>query len=48
LLQRRPDIARAQLQLAAAVESLAVQRTALLPQVGRSARAGCLRVNALQ
>ncbi|MDR3015615.1 MAG: efflux transporter outer membrane subunit [Delftia acidovorans] len=48
LLQRRPDIARAQLQLAAADESLAVQRTAFLPQVSLTASAGSLLVNALQ
>ena len=48
LLQRRPDIARAQLQLAAADESLAVQRTAFLPQVSLTASAGSLLVNAMQ
>ncbi|CAB5668804.1 Probable efflux pump outer membrane protein ttgC precursor [Delftia tsuruhatensis] len=48
LLQRRPDIARAQLQLAAADEAMALQRAAFLPQVSLTASAGSLLVNALQ
>jgi NodT family efflux transporter outer membrane factor (OMF) lipoprotein len=48
LLQRRPDIARSQLQLAAADQALAAQRAAFLPQVSLTASAGSLLVNALQ
>lgn len=47
LLERRPDIARAQWQLAAADQSLAAQRASFLPQVRLSASAGSLLINAL-
>lgn len=47
LLQRRPDIARAQWQLAAADQNLAAQRAAFLPQVTLSASVGSLLINAL-
>ncbi len=47
LLERRPDIARAQWQLAAADQSLAAQRAAFLPQVNLSASVGSLLINAL-
>ncbi|RGE39330.1 hypothetical protein DZC30_22025 [Comamonas testosteroni] len=47
LLERRPDIARAQLQLAASDSNLAAQRAAFLPQVSLSANFGSLFINAL-
>ena len=47
LLERRPDIARAQLQLAASDSNLAAQRAAFLPQVTLSANLGSLFINAL-
>jgi NodT family efflux transporter outer membrane factor (OMF) lipoprotein len=47
LLERRPDIARARLQLAASDSHLAAQRAAFLPQVTLSASVGSLLVNAL-
>lgn len=47
LLERRPDIARAQLQLAASDSNLAAQRAAFLPQVTLSASLGSLLINAL-
>lgn len=47
LLQRRPDVARAQWQLAAADQNLAAQRAAFLPQVTLSASVGSLLTNAL-
>ena len=47
LLERRPDIARAQLQLAASDSNLAAQRAAFLPQVSLSANLGSLFINAL-
>ena len=47
LLERRPDIARAQLQLAATDSNLAAQRAAFLPQVSLSANFGSLFINAL-
>lgn len=47
LLERRPDIARAQLQLAASDSSLAAQRAAFLPQLSLSANLGSLFINAL-
>lgn len=47
LLERRPDIARAQLQLAASDSNLAAQRAAFLPQVTLSASVGSLLINAL-
>ncbi len=47
LLERRPDIARAQLQLAASDKQLAAQRAAFLPQVSLSANLGSLLINAL-
>ena len=47
LLERRPDIARAQLLLAASDSNLAAQRSAFLPQVSLSANFGSLFINAL-
>lgn len=47
LLERRPDIARAQLLLAASDSNLAAQRASFLPQVSLSANFGSLFVNAL-
>lgn len=47
LLERRPDIARARLQLAASDSNLAAQRAAFLPQVTLSASVGSLLINAL-
>ncbi|MEG0939453.1 efflux transporter outer membrane subunit [Comamonas sp.] len=47
LLERRPDIARAQFQLAASDSNLAAQRAAFLPQVSLSANLGSLFINAL-
>ncbi|MCR4144956.1 MULTISPECIES: efflux transporter outer membrane subunit [Alcaligenes] len=47
LLRRRPDIARAELGLASKDASMAASRTAFLPQVSLSARAGALYVSAL-
>jgi multidrug efflux system outer membrane protein len=47
LLERRPDIARAQYQLAATDAALAAQRAAFMPQVGLSANVGSLLINAL-
>ncbi|MFN3731426.1 efflux transporter outer membrane subunit [Comamonas testosteroni] len=47
LLERRPDIARAQLLLAASDSNLAAQRAAFLPQVSLSANFGSLFINAL-
>ena len=47
LLERRPDIARARLQLAASDSNLAAQRAAFLPQVSLSANFGSLLINAL-
>lgn len=47
LLQRRPDIARAERLLAASDATLAAQRRAFLPQVSLSANAGRLFTNAL-
>lgn len=47
LLERRPDIARAQMLLAASDSNLAAQRAAFLPQVSLSANFGSLFINAL-
>lgn len=47
LLERRPDIARAQHLLVAADHSLQAQRAAFMPQVNLSATAGSLLINAL-
>ncbi len=47
LLRRRPDVASAELQLAAGDASLAAQRVAFLPQVSLSAGLGALYANAL-
>ncbi|MBV8250418.1 MAG: efflux transporter outer membrane subunit [Comamonas sp.] len=47
LLERRPDIVRAQLQLAASDSNLAAQRAAFLPQVSLNANLGSLVINAL-
>lgn len=47
LLRRRPDIARAELDLASKNASMAASRAAFLPQVSLSARAGALYVSAL-
>ncbi|QTC01430.1 efflux transporter outer membrane subunit [Alcaligenes sp. SORT26] len=47
LLRRRPDIARAELDLASKDASMAASRAAFLPQVSLSARAGALYVSAL-
>ena len=47
LLERRPDIARSQLQLAASDSNLAAQRAAFLPQLSLSANVGSLLINAL-
>lgn len=47
LLERRPDIARAQFQLAASDKQLAAQRASFLPQVSLSANLGSLLINAL-
>ena len=47
LLERRPDIARAQHLLAAAGHTLEAQRAAFMPQVALSASAGSLLINAL-
>ena len=47
LLERRPDIVRAQLQLAASDSNLAAQRAAFLPQVSLNANLGGLVINAL-
>lgn len=47
LLNRRPDIARAQHLLAASDAAMAVQRAAFMPQVRLSASVGSLMVNAL-
>lgn len=47
LLERRPDIARARLQLAASDSNLAAQRAAFLPQVTLGASVGSLLINAL-
>ena len=46
LLERRPDIARAQMLLAASDSNLAAQRAAFLPQVSLSANFGSLFINA--
>lgn len=48
LLQRRPDLLQAELQLAASDANLRASRAAYLPQVNLSASAGRLFVNALQ
>lgn len=47
LLERRPDIARAQHLLVAADHSLQAQRAAFMPQVNLSANVGSLLINAL-
>ena len=47
LLQRRPDLLQAELQLAASDANLRASRAAYLPQVNLSASAGRLFVNAL-
>jgi multidrug efflux system outer membrane protein len=47
LLERRPDIVRAQHLLVAADHSLQAQRAAFMPQVNLSATAGSLLINAL-
>ena len=47
LLRRRPDIARAELDLASKDATMAASRAAFLPQVSLSARAGALYVSAL-
>ena len=47
LLERRPDITRAQMLLAASDSNLAAQRAAFLPQVSLSANFGSLFINAL-
>ena len=47
LLERRPDIARAQHLLVAADHALQAQRAAFMPQVALSANVGSLLVNAL-
>lgn len=47
LLRRRPDLASAELAIAAADAGLAADRAAFLPQVALSARLGTLFVNAL-
>lgn len=47
LLRRRPDIARAELELASKDATMAASRAAFLPQVSLSARAGALYVSAL-